>query len=110
MAREKSYGEARVERVTWALLVLIFAVTQVVPINMLPNWFVPGAGALILLASGIYQYSRRWRVSPITWIGGVLMLLFALTNLYVMPTANFLGPSLLIVFGVIIFGVITGET
>jgi hypothetical protein len=110
-ARGKSDSEARVERLTWGALVLVFALLQFVPAaaNM-PNWLVPLSGALILLGSGLYQYSRGWHVSPVTWIGGVLLAVGTFYNLRMNPTANLLGLSLLIFAAVILFGVITGET
>lgn len=110
-SRRKSEAEARVERITWALLVLVFAVVQLMPNPAsLPNFFVPLAGAFILLGSGAYQYSRRWRVSPITWIGGAFMTLFAYYALQVNPAQNFTGACLVVFFAVIIFGLLTGET
>ncbi len=110
-SRRKSEPEARVERITWALLVLVFAIVQLIPNQAaLPNFFIPLAGALILLGSGAYQYSRRWRVSPITWVGGAFMLLFAYYALQVNPAQNFTGASLVVFFAVIIFGLLTGET
>lgn len=110
-SRRKSEPEARIERITWALLVLIFAVVQLIPDSTaLPNFFIPFAGALILLGSGVYQYSRHWRVSPITWIGGAFNLLFAYYALQINPAQSFVGASLVVFFAVIIFGLITGET
>ena len=107
----KSEAEARIERITWALLVLVFAIVQLLPnSSALPNFFVPFAGALILLGSGLYQYSRRWRVSPITWIGGAFMALFTYYNLQINSATNFTGACLIVFFVVIIFGLITGET
>ncbi len=107
----KSSAEARVERITWALLVLVFAIVQLIPnAAALPNFFVPFAGALILLGSGLYQYARRWRVSPITWVGGAFMALFAYYALQVNPAQNFTGACLIVFFAVIVFGLITGET
>lgn len=109
----KSEAEARIERLTWALLVLAFAVFQLLAdegTGALPNWFVPAAGAAVLLGSGLYQYTRRWRVSPVTWIAGSVMLFFALVNLYVNPAANFLGAALLVFLLVIVFGLVTNET
>lgn len=108
--RRKSNAEARVERLTWGLLVLAIAITQVVPEGQLPLWFVPASGAVILLGSGMYQFTRNWRVSPITWIAAVLLVLFTGVNFYVSPEQNFLGASLLIFAGVIFFGVLTNET
>jgi hypothetical protein len=108
--RRKSEQEARVERFTWALLVLAFAIAQLVPDGSLPNWFIPLSGAVILLGSGAYQYSRGWQVSPITWIGGVVEGLLAYYVFNINPGANMLGESLLVFVAVILFGLITGET
>ena len=107
----KSDREARIERLTWGALVLVFALLQLIPdTTSLPNWFVPLSGAIILLGSGLYQYSRGWRVSPVTWIGGVLLAVLTFYNLRMNPTANYLGVALLIFAAVILFGVISGET
>lgn len=111
--RGKSLGEARVERLTWALLVLAFAIFQLMSddgTRALPNWFVPAAGAAILLGSGLYQYTRRWRVSPVTWIAGTVMLFFLLVNVYINPATSFLGISLIVFVLVILFGLVTDET
>lgn len=108
----KSAREARIERFTWFFLVLIFAVVQLLSENTinLPGWFVPMAGAIVLLGSGVYQYSRRYRVSPVTWLGGGLLLIFAMLNLYTSVNRPFIGESLLVFAGVILVGLLTGET
>ena len=109
----KSDAEARIERLTWALLVLAFAIFQLLAdegTRALPNWFVPASGAAVLLGSGLYQYTRRWRVSPVTWIAGSVMLFFTLVNLYVNPGVSFLGMSMVVFFAVMIFGLVTNET
>lgn len=106
----------KVERITWFLLVLIFALISVaednlgVPESAIPNAFVPMSGAIILLGSGIYQYGRRWRVSPVTWIVGAILLIFGLLNLLVDPALDLSGLSLLSFAAVILFGLLTGET
>jgi hypothetical protein len=110
-SRRKSEAEARVERLTWALLVLVFAVVQLIPADMaIPTWVIPLSGAAILLGSAIHQYSRRWRVSPITWIGGAFMAFFAYYSIRIDRTRPFIGEALLVFFVVIVFGLITGET
>lgn len=110
-SRRKSEAEARAERITWALLVLVFAFLYLLPDSApVPNFFIPFTGAVILLGSGIYQYSRRWRVSPITWIAGAFMAFFAYYNLSINPAHNFIGESLAVFAAVIIFGLLTGET
>ena len=112
--RRKSMAEARVERITWMLLVGVFAILYLTQDSQfaekLPNWFAPVSGALILLGSGFYQYAQRWRVSPATWVGGSLMLASAYYGLNVDPTLDLTGFCLLVFAAVIGFGVITGET
>ncbi len=106
----KSRAEARVERITWFLLVLVFALLQIFDNTNIPNGFVPLSGAIILLGSGLYQYSHRWRVSPITWIAGTLMLFLSILNFALDINRDFTGWSLIIFAAVILFGLITGET
>lgn len=109
--RRKGERELRAERLTWALLVIVFAVIELLPEGTgVPNWMIPLSGALILLGSGTYQYVRRWHVSPITWIAGVIMLMFTFYTLRIDPTESFLGESLIVFAVVIVFGLITGET
>lgn len=105
----KSEREARIETTTWALLVAIFGVLYFFP-DSVPNWFTPLAGGTVLMGSGLFQYGRGWRVSPITWIGGTALLALTAYSIYTAPTIDLIGPSLLVVAGVIGFGVLTGET
>jgi len=97
---------------TWAALVIVFALGALGRENniTMPNWFVPFAGAVILLGSGIYQYSSRYRVSPITWLGGMVLALFVMYSWYVDPNQPFVGASLIVFFLVILFGLVTGDT
>jgi carbon starvation protein CstA len=106
----KSYAEAQVERMTWALLVGVFAVIYLLPEGAtLQNWMAPLAGAAILLGSGFYQYSRGWRVAPVTWIGGSLMLAAVYYGTQINPGRDLLGITLLVFAAVIAFGLVTGE-
>jgi hypothetical protein len=107
----KSDAEARVERLTWGLLVLLFAVLYVsdTALYSLPHGTIPIAGAVILLGSGFYQYSKRWRVSPFTWIGGTLLLFFALMGFYFDVQRPFIVESLIVAMVVILIGTFTGE-
>jgi hypothetical protein len=113
-SNRKSKAEEKVERITWFLLVLIFAAISIARDNLaleaIPNWFIPTAGAIVLLGSGMYQYSKNWRVSPITWLTGTILLMFALVNILVEPALNLTGLSLLAFAAVILFGLLTGET
>ena len=106
----KTEAEARVERTTWFLLVLIFAAINFLPEGTIPNAWVPFGGALVILGSALYQYSRHWYVSPVTWIVGSVMLMLGLYSMYVDPGANLLSISLIAFAVVIGFGVLTGET
>lgn len=105
----KSAREARIETITWALLVAIFGVLYFFP-DTVPNWFTPLAGGTILIGSGLFQYGKGWRVSPVTWIGGTALLGLTAYSIYSAPALELVGPSLLVVAGVIGFGVLTGET
>src|SRR5690554_5519935 len=106
--RGKGEAEARVERLTWFFLVIVFAFAQL--LETVPPVTVPLAGAGILIGSGLYQYSRRWHVSPVTWLAGALMAALAYVNLQINPTRDFTGLALLVFAGVILFGLLTGET
>ncbi len=113
--RRKSDEELKIERMTWFLLVLIFAILSILQDNVemiqsVPNWIVPLSGAVVLLGSGTYQFTQNWRVSPITWIVGSVLLIFGLVNVLVDPTLNLTGFSLLAFATVILFGLLTGET
>lgn len=110
--RQKSRDEERIERLTWFFLVIVIAFIQIGQEGglRLANWIIPFAGCVVLLGSGMYQYSRRWRVSPTTWLGGALLAGLALINLYVSPQSSFMGISLIVFAAVILIGLLTGET
>jgi len=108
----KSVAEARVERFTWFLMVLVFALLHFAQKSEsidVPHWLIPFAGAVILLGSGFYQYQHRWHVSPITWIAGTLLFVLVLVN-FQDKNLDFYGFTLLTFAAVIGFGVLTGET
>lgn len=70
----KTGKEARVERITWFALVMVFAPLSLGDwLHTLPPYVVPFAVMLILLVSGLYQYRQGWRISPIVWIVAALM-------------------------------------
>lgn len=105
--------EARVERLTWGLLVLIFAVVYLASdsaIESLPNWLIPASCALVLLGSGLFQTIKGWGVSPVTWLGGIVMLVLAILAFYILPQNTFLLETLLVTVAVIAFGTFFGET
>lgn len=108
----KNQAEAKIERMTAILLVGIFALIYITEQRNIdvPNALVPFAGGVILLGSALYQYGQRWRVSPWTWISGTALLMMAIYNMSIDPSANFYGVSLLIVAIVLTVGLFTGET
>lgn len=111
MATRKTEAEVKVERITWFLLVAVIALLNIFPDAPVPKWAAPLAGAVVLLGSGAYQYFQRWRVSPTTWIAGTALLGLAVMAWYLPNFAfNYTGIMLLIFAGVILMGVITGET
>ena len=104
----KSAAEAQVERFTWFLMVLVFAVLYLVDVSQIPNWSIPFSGAVILLGSGFYQFKHRWHVSPFTWIAGTILLMMA--GVSYQSDMDFYGFTLLSFAVVIGVGVVTGET
>ena len=110
--RKKSYAEERVERLTWVFLVVAIAGVQILQQGgmSVPNWTIPFVGCVVLLGSGVYQNSKRWRVAPTTWLAGALLAGLTLINLYISPASNFLGISLIVFAAVIVMGLLTGET
>ncbi|HEX2906271.1 MAG TPA: hypothetical protein VHO69_05380 [Phototrophicaceae bacterium] len=110
--RGKSEAEARAERLTWFFLVLIFAILQIFTQNgiIIQYWLIPLSGSIVLLGSGLYQYTRRWRVSPFTWLAGALLLFLCILNIYFSPGRSCLGESLVIFAIIILLGLLTGET
>jgi hypothetical protein len=108
---QKSRAEARAERLTWALLVLVFILPQFLPEGTsLPNFLVPLCCGLVMLGSGFYQFSRKWHVSPFLWIGGVLMGVMAGYSLTINERINLNGYAMILTFIVILLGVVLDET
>lgn len=108
----KTQAEAKIERLTAILLVGVFAVIYILEQRNFDvhNALVPFAGGVILFGSALYQNGKRWRVSPWTWVGGTALLMMAIYNISVDPSANFYGISLLIFAIVLTVGLFTGET
>ena len=111
MAGRKSNQEMRVERITWFALVAIFIIANIVPDDTaIPNAVTPFAAGTVLIFSGIYQYSRKWRVNFTTWIAGTLMLVMAAYNVTNRPDLDLSFMVIILVAIVIAVGVITNET
>lgn len=112
MASRKTRREARVERITWFLMILVFIFVSFDEQVQIADYVVPIALGLILLFSGIYQYFREgWRVSPVVWMVSALCLAYGGFIIY-SSSRLFIDP---ILFGfvatvvVILFGIITNE-
>jgi uncharacterized membrane protein YjjP (DUF1212 family) len=111
MAGRKSKQELRVERITWFALVAIFIVANLIPEDTaIPNGVTPLLGGIVLIFSGIYQYSHKWRVNFTTWIAGTLMLVMAFYNFTTRPDLNLSFMVIILVALVIAVGVFTNET
>ncbi|HVO44471.1 MAG TPA: hypothetical protein VMT34_17720 [Aggregatilineales bacterium] len=94
--RERKQEERSVEFLTLGavLLTVVLFVANATLVAFL--------GGAIFTLSGIYQASRRWRVNPLTWVGGIGMLMVGLLGVQ--------SGGLSVVFPVLIFaGVILGS-
>lgn len=114
----KTGQEARVERITWFALCMVCIIMYFDDQQLLPTFLIPFLVAIILIFSGVYQYRRGWRVSPVLW--GASAILLALGSWGVaagMEVGGFIVPpafglrliSLVAVIVIIVFGIITNE-
>ena len=107
----KTTKEARVERVTWFALVMIFALLNYGQwLQTIPAYFFPAAVGVILIVSGSYQYSNGWRVAPIVWIIAALMIAYAGYGWYMRPLVDPILVALIGVVAVIGLGIVTNES
>ena len=72
--RERRREERTVEMVSFGAIILLFIVTLLYPI---PPATIALIGGGVLVGAAIFQWQRRWRVNPVTWIGGIILLLAA---------------------------------
>jgi uncharacterized membrane protein HdeD (DUF308 family) len=103
--------EAKVERVTWFAMILVFMLLRFDPGRdvSFPEFLIPIIIATILLISGVYQVTQKWPVSPFTWIfAGVLMLLGIYGYFYESPVDLVLA-SLIITIAMLVVGIISNE-
>lgn len=103
----KTRQEARAERITWFLMILVFILYSFDTGATIPTYVVPIILSIILVGSGLYQYAKKWRVSPVVWIVGVILGIVGAYGVYFTrpifdPTlAAFIGTVLVILMGVI---------
>lgn len=114
----KTGQEARAERLTWFALCLVFIVLTFDEQQMLPGYVIPFLVATILIVSGIFQYTRKWRVSPVVWGAAGILIAFGIYGLVdTLGIYGFTAPfpidlrliSLVAVIAIIIFGIVTNE-
>mgnify|MGYP000170257310 CR=1 FL=1 len=105
--RDRRGEERQVEFVTLGLVLLVFAAQFL--FNSITPQIVLLLGGIIILGGAFYQVQRRWRVNPITWIGGAAMLIFGVIEMQTnqAPLGSLL--PLLLFGGVIIASFVTGE-
>ena len=103
MVNSKDTAEAKIELVTAALLIIVFALFLIGKLN---DPLAMLAGGLIMLGSGFYQSRKGWHVSMITWVvGGLLALgglglrMFLVTRLEI----NYVAIGLLAVGGYLLW-------
>ena len=109
MAR-KSGKEAKAERTTWFMLILVFMLLRFDRDVSIPDYVIPFVIATILVISGIYQYTQHWRVSPFIWVfTGVLYVAGFFDSFYGGLPIDLTLLSLILVVIIILMGVITNE-
>lgn len=108
----KTGNEARAERLSWFAMILVFILISFDEDLTIPEFIIPFTIAAILFISGIYQYTRGWRISPLIWITGALLIAFALFDLIAtidLPI-DLVLVSLIAVITVIVWGIISNES
>jgi hypothetical protein len=105
----KTGKEARAERITWFAMVVVFMLISFDRNVTLPDYIVPFVIAGILFMSGIYQYTKQWRVSPATWITGAVLTLAGIFGIYYNSPVDLRLVSLVAVLIIIGLGVLTNE-
>jgi apolipoprotein N-acyltransferase len=110
MAR-KTGKEARAERITWFAMILVFLPMSFPNVQMWDGYITCGLLGLILLVSGVYQKTKRWQVSPLTWVIMTFLFIAAGADWYFNRTIvdlNLVGLGA--TFAVILVGILTNES
>lgn len=71
---------------------------------------IPLLACVVMIGSGIIQYFRGWRASPVTWIMGAICGGIAYYVLRVNAAGNFLVAVLAMVIVTIVSGIVLGDT
>ncbi len=107
MASRKTGQEAKIERLTWFLIVIVF-------LFMSNNGF-DGAATLgivstILLISGLYQWRKRWSVGPAVFLAAGIGALITLYSLWQPLPVDLSLVSFILIVVVIFVGIITNDS
>src|SRR5437016_2925423 len=70
--RERKREERQVELAAFGALIAMFMISLIVHLNPAT---IATIGGGILVGAAVFQWQRRWRVNPVTWIGGAIMLI-----------------------------------
>jgi len=111
MAR-KTNQEARVERLTWYAMVIVFIVVGFDRDLLLPTWLIPGALGGILFYSALYQYSKikkGWRAGLLNIVVATMLILLAAYDFYLGSPADPILISFIATIAIIAYGIITNE-
>src|SRR5258706_2501111 len=76
--RERRNEERQIETLCFGLIIVLFAITLLFNVSA---GMISLLGGAILTAGAVYQFQRRWRVNPMTWIGGVFLLVVGFMGL-----------------------------
>ncbi len=116
--RERRREERNVELVTFGLMLIVFALPRLFtngldesgnPLQVIQPSITLMLGGVLLLGGALYQSQRRWRVNPMTWLGGVAMLIIGVLEIQsrIQPFGELLP---ILIFGaVVVASALTGE-
>ena len=108
----KTGQEARVERTTWFAMSMPFVLLSFDEGLTLPSYVIPIIISIILLISGVYQYTQGWRISPIVWIISALLMAVSIYEIVASITfpIDLVLVSLVAVIIIIVWGIVTNES
>lgn len=107
--RARRSEERHIELVCFGLILALFMIPLLFPAINLNTPLMLILGGVILLGGAFAQSQRRFRVNPITWVGGAAMLVFGILGYQ--TGSEPLGGLLpfLILGGVLLASFLTGE-
>ena len=82
--RERRREERQVELASFGALIAMFMISLIVHLNPAT---IATIGGGILVGAAVFQWQRRWRVNPVTWIGGAIMLIGGIFAVVIIASA-----------------------